>query len=84
MRSVRLALQLLLEDGWKPPWLYTESQEWGIHDALVHTCENGAFEGYAEAIEALSAAVGRPILDWERDMGRSESDVIDLFESVVA
>lgn len=90
MRSLRLARQLILEDGWSPPWLYVASPGWCIHDALTQVSSPDgvgiveAFDGYIEAVKALTAELGVDVMLWEREPHRVEDDVVGLFERVLA
>lgn len=87
MKSVRLALQLISSDGWTPPW-QVDHTGFCIHDALLEGCgfcpQESDFDNYIEALNALSEALGEPILEWEREPYRTEDDVIELFEKVLA
>lgn len=89
MRSLRLARQLILEDGWSSPSLYVAAPGWCIHDALTQvSTPDGcgiveAFDGYIDAVKALSAELGVDVMLWEREPRRVEDDVVELFERVI-
>jgi hypothetical protein len=80
MRSVKLALELIAEEGWNPPWMFGQ-RGWCIHDALL---QSGEFDSYIEATAALSGVLGEDVMLWEREPGRSEEDVVELFEWTLA
>ncbi|OMC55409.1 hypothetical protein A5747_13535 [Mycobacterium sp. IS-836] len=84
-----MALQLLLEDGWSPPWIVDPyAVGWCIHDSLTETTlawtNLEAFDGYIEALNVLSDELGEPVLEWEREPNRTEDEVIELFQRVLA
>lgn len=78
--AIRFAFRLIAEDGWDPPWLIVPSPAWCLHDALL---EAGDFNDYARAINVLSLAAGEDVMLWEREPGRTEEDIIGLFERVL-
>jgi hypothetical protein len=80
MRSIKLALQFLLQDGWSPEWRNGNLIKWCIHDVLVQA---DGLDGYGEAVELLSDAVCEDVFDWERVPSRTEADVVGLFQRVI-
>lgn len=79
--AIRFAFRVIAADGWNPPWLIDISSGWCLHDALLDARD---FNAYARAINVLSRAVGEDVMLWEREPGRTEEDIIELLEKVLA
>lgn len=87
MKIIEHALELIVRDGWAPPWQIDVDYGWCLHDALLESCGFAAraedFDQYIQALNTLSEVSGDYVLDWERAPHREEDDVIRILNEAL-